>query len=395
MNIPSSTEVLIIGAGPTGMALAISLAQAGVDHVIIDKLAAGQTTSRAAVVHAHTLEQLENLSVVEPMLSEGLKLSQFTMRDRDRVLAKLTFDGLPTMHPFLLMIPQDATERIFAELLAALGSIIHRPVIADAIHQDAAGVRVTVLKNGEPHMIRARYIVGADGMHSLVRRSAEIDFEGSSYEHSFVLADVEMDWAHGRDDVKLFFSPAGLVVVAPLPNGRYRIVATMEDAPEHPDASTVEAILAERGPTHGAVRVTGVHWASRFRLHHRLAQAYRRGRLLLVGDAAHAHSPAGGQGMNTGLVDAIVLGGLLTQVLRDGKPDSTLDLYEAMRRPAAAKVLRLADGLTHMATMKTTPERALRNARLTLMAHLPPARRGLAMNLSGLSRRAAAELPFH
>ena len=123
-----------------------------------------------------------------------------------------------------------------------------------------------------------------------------------------MLADVEMDWPLGRDEVSLFFSPAGLVVVAPLPGGTFRIVATLEGAPEHPDVADVQAIVDARGPAAVRAQVRSVVWGSRFRVHHRLAKAYRRGRLLLMGDAAHVHSPAGGQGMNTGLVDAVVLG---------------------------------------------------------------------------------------
>ena len=135
-----------------------------------------------------------------------------------------------------------------------------------------------------------------------------------------------------------------------------------------------------------------VHWSSRFRLHHRLADQYRRGRFLLIGDAAHVHSPAGGQGMNTGLVDACVLGRLLADVVSGRRDESHLDTYEALRRPAAKQVLQLAGRLTHMATMKSAPQRFLRNIALRTINLLPVARRRLEMNLSGLSRRAAAEL---
>src|SRR5690606_25698330 len=129
-----------------------------------------------------------------------------------------------------------------------------------------------------------------DGMQSLVRKTANITFDGAQYEESFILADVHMDWPHGRDDVKLFFSPEGLVVVAPLPNGRFRIVATVDNAPEKPGAPDIQAVLDARGPTRGmAVVHDDVSWSSRFRVHHRLARSYRKGRLFLMGDAAHVH----------------------------------------------------------------------------------------------------------
>jgi 2-polyprenyl-6-methoxyphenol hydroxylase-like FAD-dependent oxidoreductase len=202
-----------------------------------------------------------------------------------------------------------------------------------------------------------------------------------------------MSWGHGRDEVMLFFSPAGLVVVAPLPEGRFRIVATLDDQPEQPGVADLQALLDARGPTRGRAIVSRVHWSSRFRLHHRVADAYRRGPFLLVGDAAHVHSPAGGQGMNTGLVDACVLGRLLADVLHGRRGDEALDFYGDLRRPAAQQVLRLSGRLTAMATMKRAPQRMLRNIGLRIVDALPIARRRIAMNLSGLARRAAAEVP--
>lgn len=183
------------------------------------------------------------------------------------------------------------------------------------------------------------------------------------------------------------------MVVAPLPAGTFRIVATLADAPEQPDIADIQALLDARGPATGRATVTKVHWSSRFRLHHRVADAYRRGRLFLTGDAAHVHSPAGGQGMNTGLVDACVLGRVLSEVIAGRRDESYLDTYQALRRPAAVKVLKLAGRLTHLATMKRVPQRAVRNLLLSIVGRLPVARRRLELGLSGISRRDAAILP--
>jgi len=390
--IPAVTDVLIVGAGPTGLALAISLAQAGVDHVLIDKLEAGLNTSRAAVVHAHTMEALDSLGVAQRMAAAGKTIKRFSIRDRDRALVQLTFDKLPSAFSYLLMIPQDVTERILAARLAELGSTLHRGVSATSIEHNRDGARVWLQDGQGQRAIDAKYVVGADGMHSLVRETAGIPFDGGQYEHSFVLADVGMEWAHGRDEVMLYFSPAGPVVVAPLPNGNFRIVAVMEDAPENPQAQHIQAILDASGPTDG-VRITGVTWSSRFRIHHRLARRYREGRLIVMGDAAHVHSPAGGQGMNCGLVDATVLGRLLADVSAGRRPDRALNIYEKLRRPAAAQVLKLAGDLTEMAMKRAPASRVVRNARLSVLNHAPPLKRKMIMNLSGLARRAAAELP--
>src|SRR5262245_17942269 len=291
--LPSATDVLIVGAGPTGLALSITLHQRGVDHVIIERLTQAQHTSRAAVIHAQTLESLERLGVSDRLTAQGLKLVTFSIRDRDRRLLEVGFERLPTPYPYLLMLPQNLTEAILAERIGELGGRVRRGVAAERIDQDGEDARVTVTDNGERKVIRAKWVVGADGLHSLVRQTSAIDFDGASYEHSFVLADVRLDRAPAPDEVSLFFSPEGLVVVAPLPDGSFRIVATLDDAPEQPDRSDIQTLLDARGPTQRRAHVADVIWSSRFRLHHRLAKSYRRGHLLLMGDAAHVHSPAG------------------------------------------------------------------------------------------------------
>lgn len=390
---PEQTDVLIVGAGPSGLALANTLAKAGVRHLVLDKLAAGQNTSRAAVLHAHTLEVLDDIGVSAKLMAEGLPLSRFSIRDRDRALVQLQFDTLPSRYPCLLMLPQDRTEATLAEALASKGSGVQRGWTVQHLEDMGDHVRVSAISESGTRTILARYVVGADGMHSIVRKTAGIGFSGNTYEDSFVLADVELTWDQGSEEVQLFFSPQGLVVVAPLSAGRFRIVATLSDAPEHPGLADIQSLLDTRGPSSGTRKVTKVLWSSRFRLHHRVADAYRKGRLFLAGDAAHVHSPAGGQGMNTGLVDAWVLGQLLSDVIQGRCEESLLDRYEAMRRPAALEVLKLAGRLTHMATMKHAPQRAMRNLLLSTVNKMPKVRHRLELALSGISRRQAAQLP--
>jgi 2-polyprenyl-6-methoxyphenol hydroxylase-like FAD-dependent oxidoreductase len=398
MNAPSTrahfdTDVLIVGAGPTGLALATTLHRAGVSALIVDKLETGQNTSRAAVIHAHTLEVLDAIGVSKDLAREGLKLTRFTLRDRDRKLAQLNFDKLPSHYAHLLMLPQDVTERILREALAEASQRVRWGSSVETLSQTAEGVEAVVQSRTGRETLRARYVIGADGMNSLVRRTAAIGFSGSHYEDSFVLADVEMEWGLGRDEVMLFFSPTGLLVVAPLPSGHFRLVATLDNAPEKPGVADMQALLDARGPAQRAGQISRVHWSSRFRLQHRVADHYRAGRFLLVGDAAHVHSPAGGQGMNTGLVDAVVLGKMLVEVISGRRDAKFLDEYERLRRPAAIQVLGLAGRLTNMATLKSAPGRLMRNAVLRTVTRLPMVRRRLQMELSGLSRRAATVLP--
>ena len=273
--LPTHVDVLIVGAGPTGLALANSLQNAGVDHLLIDALAAGQNTSRAAVVHAHTLEMLDRIGLAAPLMAQGRAVSTFTIRDRDRPLLGVDFANLPSAYRNLLMIPQPLTEQAFADRLATCGGAVHRGVSAVAARAEPGGAIVRVRSAAGEQDIHARFVVGADGMHSRIREAAGIAFDGGQDGHSLILADVRMAWPLGAEEVSFLFSPAGMVVVAPLPDGSFRIVAELDDAPEAPDVTDVQALLDARGPRAGC-QVHDVIWSSRFRVHHRLAETYRQ-----------------------------------------------------------------------------------------------------------------------
>ena len=384
-TLPTRTDVLVVGAGPTGLALACALAARGVEALVVDRLAQGGNTSRAAVLHARTLEVLEDVGVTDELRQRGVVVPRFTIRDRDRALLEVPFDDLPTRYPYTLMLPQDITERVLEDRLAALGGHVHRQhTVTDLVAGDD-GAEVTVIDpDGATTRIHTRYVVGCDGMQSRVREEGGIGFTGDRYPQSFVLADVAMDWPLPRDAVNLFFSPAGLVVVAPLPGNRFRIVATLDEAPETLTVADVQALLDARGPAAVPAVVQDVGWSSRFRVHHRLAEVYRRGPVFLAGDAAHVHSPAGGQGMNTGIQDAIMLAELLADVL-GGAPAAVLDRYEADRRPVAVGVVAMTDKLTRAATVRHPLTRLLRNVAMRTAGRLRPVRHALAMNLSELS----------
>lgn len=379
--VPFHADVLIVGAGPAGLTLAAALAQRGIPALVIDRQAAGDNSSRAAVVHARTLEVLEPLQVSARLVARGVQAQRFTIRDRDRVLVPIGFERLPTRYPYTLMVSQAVTEQVLLERLAELGGRVQRPCELLDLVQDAAGVSARL---SDGRVLRTRYVVGADGMHSTVRERARIGFSGGSYDESFVLADVRAEGELPHDEVILYFSPAGMVVAAPLPGGVHRIVATVDAAPERPDAGFVQALLDERGPQARRARVTEVLWGSRFRVHHRVADSYRAGRVLLAGDAAHVHSPAGGQGMNAGILDAMALAEALQRALAGDA--AALDAYGAQRRPAATQVVALADRLTRLATVPRAL-RPLRNLLLRAASSLPLMRRNLAWRLSGLVYR--------
>ena len=370
------TDVVIVGAGPTGLTLAGALEQRGIRTVVLDRQREGSNTSRAAVVHSRTLEMLERLGVVERLVERGVHAARFSIRDRDRVLVPIQFDRLPTRYPFTLMISQAATEAVLRERLAEVGGRVLWCRTVVSVAQDESGVTAT-LEGGT--RVRGRYLVGADGMHSIVRETLGVGFPGAQYQQSFTLADVRLAGDVPRDEVQLYFSPEGFLVVAPLPDELYRIVATVDSAPAEPDAAFIQALLDSRGPARKRAVVEQVVWGSRFHVHNRLAQTYRKGRVLLAGDAAHVHSPAGGQGMNTGIQDAVVLADALTRAVR-GNDEHGLDEYVRDRKAVAGDVMRLADRLTRLATT-SRGLRAVRNVALSTLSYLPGFRRRLAWQL--------------
>ncbi len=376
------TDVLVVGAGPTGLTLAASLIARRVRTTVVDRLAAGANTSRAAVVNARTLEVLDGLDVARHLVKEGVQAPRFSIRDGSRVLIPIDFSVLPTDYPYSLMLPQNTTEQLLLDRLLELGGTVIRPKTLTTIGQDSDGVTAT-FDDGE--VIRARYAVGADGIRSVVREQAGIGFRGGQYEESFTLADVRLRGEAPVDEVILFWATAGLTVVAPLPGGVHRIVAPVSDAPDVPSAQFIQRLLDTRGLGTGRMVVTEVVWGSRFRIHHRVADTFRAGRLLLAGDAAHVHSPAGGQGMNLGIQDAVALSAALVDVL-DGAPDTLLDGYSAARRPIARQVVALTDRLTRLATLPRAA-RPVRNAAMSLAGRIPGVRLALARRLSGLVYR--------
>ena len=379
-------DVAVIGAGPVGLTLANLLAGFGLRVAVFDRASGPAPFSRAAVVHARTLEALEPVGVVDAMLARGAIVPFFGVRDRDHRLIGVDFHHLPTPYPFTLMLPQDQTEAILREALQRHGIPISWGHELTAIEHDADGATLALRSGDRDIQVRARYVAGADGARSAVRTLAGIPFEGETYPQSFILADVDMSWPLSREEVQLFFSPDGLVVVAPLPGERrHRIVATVDEAPPEPSLAEVQALLDARGPRQPRPIIEKVVWSSRFRVHHRLAARFRSGKLFIAGDAAHVHSPAGGQGMNTGIQDAANLAWKLALVLRGQASDALLDSYERERRAVAASVIGMTHRMTGVATLRSRARRIIRNVVMSGVGRLGALPRAMAGNLAQLN----------
>ncbi len=382
----NDVDVLIVGAGPVGLSLAAELERRGVSTRLVDRRGEEAQTSRACVIHARTLEMLEPLGVTAQLLEAGVKVPIFRIRDRDRALVTIDFSDIESAYPFTLMYPQDRTERLLLAALQCQGGSVQRSTELVRFDADEQGVTSTLTDAGGQTTLRTPWLVGCDGMHSQVRQQAAIPFEGAAYEQGFVLADVGMAWPLSREEVSLFYSPEGLVVVAPLPDDRFRIVATDASAPENPSLAYVQALLDARGPRARPAQVRNVAWSSRFRIHHRIASTPRQGRVLLCGDSAHVHSPAGGQGMNTGIQDAMSLAPKLASVLRGGD-EAILDGWAADRHRIAAEVVSMTDRMTRMATLTSPIGQTLRNAAVAFLGHVPPVRAAVARRLAEIEAR--------
>src|SRR5215831_11378267 len=392
MTAPAEvTEVVVVGAGPTGLTLAVRLAQLRVPHVVVDANAGPVRESRATLVHAATLEILDELGAAGELIAAGVRVNRIGFCDRGRVIASIVLAGVPSRYRFALGVPQSTTEQVLVGRLAALGGSIRWGHRAEKVTPAPECYLVTGTGPAEagatPFAIGARYVIGCDGAHSIVRSSAGLGFPGGAYPSQFVLADVELASPPGPDDeARIFTSPHGVVVTGRLPSGNHRIVATVDAAlavPDPPGRAFLDTILRERGV--GQLAADPV-WSSRFRVAHRVAGRFRAGGVFVCGDAAHVHSPAAGQGMNTGIADAYDLASRLAAVVAGWAGEAVLDGYEHDRRPAALEVVTFTNRMTKMATLRSPIARPLRDTALAAASRIPPSRNLITLWVTGLKR---------
>ncbi|MGW5668304.1 FAD-dependent monooxygenase [Micromonospora sp. NPDC003776] len=350
------TDVLVVGAGPTGLALAVQLASLGVRVRLIDRAVDRVHESRALAIQPRTLEVLAGLGVTSELVAAGNTTVRLCLHAGGRSRSVPLFDlGLKdTAYPFLLLLSQAETERILGERLAAAGLGVERGVELVGLDRTGDGALATLRHtDGREEPVPARYVVGCDGAHSTVRHLAGIGFAGGAYPQTFVLADLEADglepgMAHA------FLSERGMLFFFPLghPAGWRLLVMRPPTDVVPPDApvSLAEVQAFADAYTGATVRLSRPVWMTNFRLHHRAATRYGTGPVFLAGDAAHIHSPAGAQGMNTGIQDAVNLGWKLAQTLRGDADPSLLDSYETERAPVGRLVLRFTDRAFTVAT---------------------------------------------
>jgi 2-polyprenyl-6-methoxyphenol hydroxylase-like FAD-dependent oxidoreductase len=394
--LPTSTDVLVVGAGPAGLALSTALALGGVDHLTIERNEAVDPGTKAAGIQPRTLEFLATLGVAAELVAAGVRGDGFALHDGDRTLMHLDFGRLDTAYPFLLLLGQQATEQILNDHALTVGARIERGYRMLDWTPDHPGVSATVVgPDGVVRAVRARYLVGADGVHSAVRQRAGIPFTGSSSDQLFALADVRLAEPPPDRDTAFFLSAAGLVLVSALPAGLHRVVASVAPGTPRPDTTgAAQTLLSERaGNPYRQAEVTEVVAASTYHVRQRVADRFVDGPVVLLGDAAHTHSPAGGQGLNTGIQDAAGLAWRLAEICRHGGDPALLTGYDDERRPVAHELISFTGWLTALATLTAPDLIHLRNTVLDAVSTAPGVTDWLARRLSQLSIGYAAEGP--
>lgn len=373
--MPDRVDVLLVGAGPTGLALAAQLRRYGASFRIVDRALDRVHESRALAVQPRTLEVLAGLGVTEEMVECGNRAVRLQLHAGRKLVHVQLFDigADDTAYPYLLFLSQAETERIIGDHLTNHGVEIERGVELRELGQSAGGVSCRLRRrDGREELVHASYVVGCDGAHSTVREQAGIAFEGMAYPQTFVLADVEATGvepgaAHAFMASRgiLFFFPLGSPTAWRLLAMRPRTDPTPVDRPV--TLGEVQALVDAYAAM--PVRLSNPAWMTNFRLHNRGATSYRSGRIFLAGDAAHIHSPAGAQGMNTGVQDAVNLGWKLALVASGRASPSLLDTYEQERAPVGRRVLQFTD---RAFTAGTSTNPLVRFVRVQLVPRLLP-----------------------
>ena len=349
-----TAEVLIVGAGPTGLTAAVELARRGVPVRIIDAAAAPTTETRALGVQPRTLELFERLGLAAPAVADGLPVAQFNVFSEGKRFLHLDLSGIPTTHPYLLMLPQPRVEQLLAARLAELGVAVERGVELTTLIQDSGGVDAELHHpDGRLEQARIAWVVGCDGAHSRVRHELRVPFVGTAFEENFAVADIAMDWSLPYDVFYAYLNRGRFVAYFPMPGALHRLtIAYRPGQAPNGDVTFAELQAAVDRCAPVGSRVARIDYAGRFRINQRKVARHSVGRVFLAGDAAHVHSVVGGQGMNTGIQDAFNLGWKLAAVILGDAAPSLLDSYAAERSPVAQRLVKGTRRATRMTLLR-------------------------------------------
>jgi 2-polyprenyl-6-methoxyphenol hydroxylase-like FAD-dependent oxidoreductase len=359
------STVLIAGAGPVGLTLANELVRHGVAVRILDKAAARTDKSKALVLWSRSLELFDDAGYVDRFLRAGFPAHGAQISTGKEIVARVNLDSVDSRFPYALMIPQSETERVLEERLASLGVTVERSVELTGFDDTGASVEATLkTADGASETLSTDWLVGCDGAHSTVRHGLDFVFEGSTHESRWALADGHIAGLEPNDRLHIFWHRDGILAFFPIVGDRWRVVADLGHAKDNerdadPTLAEINALLAHRGSPNFVM--SDPVWLAAFRINERKVKDYRKGRVFLAGDAAHIHSPAGGQGMNTGMQDAFNLAWKLALVIKGSAKVSLLDSYSPERTAVGDRVLRNAGRLTEAATLRNPLLQGIRN----------------------------------
>jgi 2-polyprenyl-6-methoxyphenol hydroxylase-like FAD-dependent oxidoreductase len=355
--------VLVVGAGPTGLAAALELARRGRSVRIVDQNPTRSQHSKAIGVNARTLELLEPSGATERLLARGLRIRRFNLRSADRQLATIELDRVAHRYNFMLALLQAETERLLEQALAGHGTTVEWSTEFTGLAADADEVCASLLADGAAQTFEAAWLIGADGAHSAVRDALGLPFRGVTDPSQWWLADVRMDWPFGAAEATVFARPAAVLAVIPIEPGLFRLVSNGPDPLD---------LLPAGASVHEEV------WRSAFHISYRQVDRYGVGRVFLAGDAAHVHSPVGARGMNLGIEDGTILARKLVE--------GGLETYSAERHPVGARVIRQTRLLTRLMTMHSPLGRWLRDQLFARVIDPSPwVQRALASRIMGLA----------
>ena len=379
----NTVDILIVGAGPVGLFLANECARRNLRFKIIECRSGQSEHSKALAIFPRTLEIFDMAGLVPAFLEAANRVNSVAVMSHDRTLTRIRFEPEQTPYPFVAMVPQNVTESLLAGALKERGGTVEYNTSFVSLEQSTDAVLVIVECDGTRESVRASFVVGCDGAHSGVRKSLGIELEGGDYDKPFMLADIETNQDLPGSEMQLCPSTHGPVAIFPMSATRRRIVATI-DHPEGdaPSLELAQRVLAERAPRE--IQAHALHWSSYFRIHHRHATRLREGRVFLSGDAAHIHSPFGGQGMNTGLHDAWNLAWKLDAALRGCGSEQLLDSYSEERLPVITDVIETTDRLTKVMGTPNLLAQFLRDSLIPAVSHLSTFQHAFVNRLSGL-----------
>ncbi|HSI41303.1 MAG TPA: FAD-dependent monooxygenase [Xanthobacteraceae bacterium] len=382
--------VLIVGAGPVGLTLALELARYQIPVRLVDKMTGRSDTSRAVALWSRTLELLDRAGATGDLLAIGNKVSVANILSGGRLIARVGLDDVPSPYPFVLMVPQCDTEAVLQRHLDGFG--VKPELGAELIDftQDDTGVAARLRSaDGAERTERFGWLIGCDGAHSTVRHTLGFAFDGDTLANDWTLGDFHMTGsAFPLSELATYWHEDGVIVFFPMGSGRYRLIANLGPStgatPVVPTLEQFQALVDQRGP--GGLVLTDAVWTTAFRINERQVADYRSGRVFLAGDSAHVHSPAGGQGMNTGMQDACNLAWKLALAGRGiATAPVLLDSYSLERQAVGAAVIQAAGRLTMAATLQNPVAQHLRDLVAHFVMGIAPVRRAMAQSMTEIS----------